>query len=300
MLNRRRSHCREGGLGWHLRDVITGSTRPNRPRKTWERSLVRGWHGHIAHMPDHIFVLARPTVLLATSSICTRLPALPCAKNIGAAVSRGRDSLDWVEVLSEVGILVAFPAFSAPVCTRAVTLAAIVLSTGLTWIQVDLDDPRIPVEPGVYVWVDRDPPHALWYHGNGSTGLRGRLLTQLRWRAAQRAGLEARRGAHAVAMTEQHAFDLARELPAVQQSVNGRDLYCAVARPAPWSVERSDIEPPSSAVEWEFFISAVSLLTVGHRGVIGGGAWETKGGTLGALMTDLAWDRLVDVAGSGW
>lgn len=191
-----------------------------------------------------------------------------------------------------------FDAFSTPVQTRAITLDAVQKTTGLEWVPIDFDDPKIPAEQGVYVWVESAPPHALWYHGSGSGngGLRQRLAAQLRWRANQ----SARLSVDLDSLSEQDSYDLAREVPAVQQAAKGRLLHYAIAGPAPWSVERNEIEPPQNALEWESFISAVSLLTVGHRSIVGGGAWESKTGTIGHLMTDLAWDRLCDVLGVSW
>lgn len=187
---------------------------------------------------------------------------------------------------------------STPVFARALTLDAIRLATGLSWIQVDLAFPELPSDQGVYVWVETAPPHALWYHGSGSGngGLRRRLADQLRWRSNQVARLSA--GLNV--LSEQDAWDLAREVPAVQQSAREHLLFYAVARPASWAIPRSTITPPTSALQWESFISALSLLATGHRGLVGGGAWESKAGTVADLMTELAWDRLVDLQGGSW
>lgn len=191
-----------------------------------------------------------------------------------------------------------FEELSTSVQTRAVTLAAVQLTTDLEWTQVDLDAPRVPRAPGVYAWVDAAAPHALRYHGSGSGsgGLYRRLSDQLRWRSNQRMRL----AMEPSSLSEQDAYDLAREVPAVQQAAGDRLLFCAVAGPASWSVERNEIEPPCEARQWESFISAVSLHVAGHRGLIGGGAWESKAGTIDQLMTDLAWDRLVDVSSGIW
>lgn len=192
-----------------------------------------------------------------------------------------------------------FEKFSSPVQTRALTLDAVQVLTGLTWVQVDFDHPQIPVERGVYVWVDSEQPHALRYHGSGSGagGLRGRLSGQLRWRASH----IARCAVDANDIDQQTAFERAAEVPAVQQAAGDRLLYFAVAEPAPWTlVNNRGILPPAGSLEWEHFISALSLLVAGHRGVIGGGAWESKFDTLGDRMTDLAWDRLYQVNGQSW
>lgn len=191
-----------------------------------------------------------------------------------------------------------FNSFSTSVQMTALTLDALVRATGLEWIKVDLKLPQLPTAPGVYVWVDAVYPQPLWYHGSGSGkgGLRARLSNQLRWRAGQLA----RTTSDLSTLSEQKAYDLAREVPAVQQAAMGHDLYYAIAKPAPWSVERNTILPPEGALEWEAFISALSLLVTGHRGLIGGGAWESKSGTIGQLMTDLAWDRLIDLQRGSW
>lgn len=191
-----------------------------------------------------------------------------------------------------------FDALSTPVETRAVTLDAIRRITGLDWDQVDLTAPQIPYAPGVYLWVDAAAPHALRYHGSG-TGkgcLHDRLSKQLAWRTNQRRRL----AADPNSLTEEDAYELSAEVPAVHQAAGNRELFCAIAQPARWSIERSQIDPPNTALEWEAFISAVSLHVADHRGLVGGGAWESKAGTLGHLMTDLAWDRLVDVNGGTW
>jgi len=191
-----------------------------------------------------------------------------------------------------------FNSFSVPAQSQVLAFEAVRLTTGLEWIQVDLDTPQLPQAPGVYAWVDAAAPNGLRYHGNGSGkgGLHRRLTDQLRWRANQRHRL----GVDERSLTEQDAYDLAREVPAVQQAAGDRHLHYAIAEPASWSIDRSDIVPPREAREWESFISAVSLLVTGHRGLVGGGAWESKAGTIDQLMTDLAWDRLVDVSGGGW
>lgn len=190
-----------------------------------------------------------------------------------------------------------FTSFSTPIQTRVLSLDTIRRTTGLDWSEIDLEAPHLPTEEGVYAWVDQSAPHGLRYHGRGigKNGLRGRLSNQLRWAAAQRARLADGPG------TEQQAYDLASELPAVQQAADGHAaLYVAVTRPAPWTVERNTIAPPRGAIEWEAFISAVSLLVTGHRGLVGGGAWEDKAGSVGDQMTDLAWDRLLDVNDGTW
>lgn len=191
-----------------------------------------------------------------------------------------------------------FSAFSTNVQARAITLDAVRMATDLEWTQVDFAAPEIPSVPGVYVWVDAMAPHALRYHGcaQGAAGLHRRLSNQLRWRADHLI-----RQAEVSSLGEQAAYDLSREVPAVQQAAgDDRLLFVAVAKPASWSISRNVIAPPCKAREWESFISALSLHVAGHRGLIGGGAWESKANTLDALMTDLAWDRLADVSNGTW
>lgn len=47
-------------------------------------------------------------------------------------------------------------------------------------------------------------------------------------------------------------------------------------------------------------MSAVSHLVAGRRGLIGGGAWESKSGTTGAQMTLTAWAQLLEINGGAW
>ncbi|MDQ0648637.1 hypothetical protein QFZ53_002833 [Microbacterium natoriense] len=99
-----------------------------------------------------------------------------------------------------------------------------------------------------------------------------------------------------MSLSEQDAWFLAQEVPAVQQAASdGRCLFYATTEPASWSIERNEISPPVGALERESFISALSLLVTGHRGLIGGAVWESKTGSICQLMTSLAWDRLVEM-----
>lgn len=206
--------------------------------------------------------------------------------------------MPYLAVVSKEGPTV-FSKFSTTIQAAVLTLEAVRQATALPWIEVDLDAPEIPADPGVYLWVDAAAPHPLRYHGSGSGtgGLRARLYSQIRWRSNQLGRL----AVEPQTLDERGAYDLARESPAIQQAADDRRrLFYAIAQPASWSVEGNDIAPPDGALQWEAFISAVSLLVTGHRGLIGGGAWESKKASLGELMTELAWGRLVDVQDGDW
>jgi len=79
--------------------------------------------------------------------------------------------------------------------------------------------------------------------------------------------------------------------------VDGDDeLWVAPAMDPPWSFRTDeDDDLPTTALGWECFISELSHLTAGRRSLLGGGAWESKRGTLGAKMERVAWSRLQQV-----
>ncbi|MCT2300185.1 hypothetical protein M3G04_04610 [Dietzia cinnamea] len=188
-----------------------------------------------------------------------------------------------------------FAEFSAPVQISGLTLSAVRSVTDLDWRKVAIDDPepQIPTDPGVYAWID-PATGVVFYHGSGrgASGLQGRLRTHLWLRQKQFKRL-------ALYLAEGHwrqAWDLASEVPVVRAVAERElDLWCAPARPATWVPEVNDTAP-ETAVEWETFVSEVSLLAVGHRSILGGGAWEAKPGTLGHRMSPIAWDRMCAVA----
>lgn len=183
-----------------------------------------------------------------------------------------------------------FTELSAPVTIRGITLSAVQSTTGLDWKPIDPDNPVVMEAEGVYVWID-PKTNVMFYHGSGSQGLNVRLGNQLRWRKKQLARV-------ALYLKEKHwrqAWDYASEVPAVR-TIAERGLVCwhAAAQPANW-VPQVDDAAPESALEWEAFISEVSHLAVGHRGIIGGGAWDSKRGTLANRMMPIAWDRMTEV-----
>lgn len=53
---------------------------------------------------------------------------------------------------------------------------------------------------------------------------------------------------------------------------------------------------PETALEGEAFSMEVSHVAVGHLGIIGGGAWDSKRKTLANRMLPIAWDRVTWVA----
>ena len=196
-----------------------------------------------------------------------------------------------------------FNEFSGAVQVKALTLSAVQRITGLDWNRVEIDAPAakstIPTETGVYLWVNPEAPQCLRYHGSGTgaDGLRGRLSGQLTWRSKQLARQKRFRDDDQWV----HGWERAEEVPVVRAVAEDRlELWTAVARPATWCVpswaEPSGLQPPENALEWETFISEASRLAVGHRGIVGGGAWENKRNTLGDRMCHVAWYRLVEVA----
>lgn len=139
----------------------------------------------------------------------------------------------------------------------------------------------IPATPGVYVWADsRTAP--IVYHGRGAggRGLRNRLGNEIGWGL----GYASRAAEDPDAVRN---VDVGGEVPLVRMASGaGRRPYYLVEQPALWP------GGPTSAAEWEAFISGVSQIVCGHRGLVGGGAWEAKAGSIPDLMWYVARDRL--------
>jgi hypothetical protein len=55
------------------------------------------------------------------------------------------------------------------------------------------------------------------------------------------------------------------------------------------------LEPPTTAAKWESFLLEASHPAAGHRGILGGGAWETKYATLAERMCTVTWDRICEM-----
>lgn len=185
-----------------------------------------------------------------------------------------------------------FKKFYGTAAVPAIRFEAMRDLTALDWRKVD-DPSAIPNERGVYAWVDSEG--LVRYHGSGrgAGGVRGRLRNQLTWRRQQRERI--------VAAEREDDIDLwfraAIESPAIRLTAETDCvLWVAVAAEPTWSlgtVEDEDL--PRTALGWETFISEVSHLTTGRRSLLGGGAWESKPGTLGAKMERVAWSRLQQV-----
>jgi len=191
-----------------------------------------------------------------------------------------------------------FEKFSSSESVQLLTFDTVRLATGLDWQEVNLDsDPTIPVEDGVYAWVGSDAPHTLRYHGKAEAagGLRRRVTELLGYRNDQLDLL----AVGPAELTEAQAFKIARESPEIQQSANNARLFYAIARPASWTIKRNEHQPPSTAKEWVEFINSLGLIVTSNRGLFGKGAWSDKQPHHMA-MTDLAWDRLVDLNGGTW
>ena len=174
----------------------------------------------------------------------------------------------------------------------AIRFEAVQDLTALDWRKVD-DPSEIPSEPGVYAWVDTEG--FVRYHGSGrgAAGLHGRLRNQLSWRRNQRERI-------AAAETDDDVdrwFRAAIESPAIRLTAETDcELWVAVAMDPPWVLGTAeDDDLPTTALGWETFISELSHLTTGRRSLLGGGAWESKPGTLGEKMERVAWSRVQQV-----
>jgi hypothetical protein len=185
-----------------------------------------------------------------------------------------------------------FDAFKAPIEVHGLRLESLKRITGLSWTRYkDLSD--LPIGEGVYGWFTPAVPQVLMYHGRGigTEGLSKRAGDELRFASYQRARLEK----FAELPSDGTGWAVASEAPVIRQ-ITERDLelWFAPAVAAPWSFPNDHLIP-SSATEWESFISEVSHLVTGLRSIIGGGAWESKAGTLARSMCDTAWVRLYEL-----
>lgn len=205
--------------------------------------------------------------------------------------------------------------FTAPATVPCLTIAGLEVLTGLSFtdpteqvgdaLRYDtpgaLSDPAraaaaddalpvvrasIPADPGIYAWAgDRAAP--IVYHGRGvgGRGLRGRLGNELSWGLGYATAV-------AVDADPVRNVEVGGEVPLVRLASGGglRPFYL-VEQPAPWA------DGPSSASEWEAFVSEASRIITGHRSLVGGGAWEAKAGSVGDRMWTAAQQRLVML---GW
>ncbi|WP_278262840.1 hypothetical protein [Nocardia sp. AG03] len=188
-----------------------------------------------------------------------------------------------------------FEEFAGTARIPAIKFVAVRELTQLHWRKVT-EPVEIPAAGGVYAWVD-PATDLVHYHGSGSgaAGLRKRLGDQLRWQAAQR-----QRIADAERLDEIDSwFRVVIESPAIRLAAEGAfDLWIAVAREPEWSLgTEEDANLPTSPLGWESFIYECSHLVTGRRSLLGGGAWESKPGSLGYVMERVAWSRLRQVRG---
>lgn len=175
------------------------------------------------------------------------------------------------------------------------TLAAVSELTKLDWFRVSSAD-EVPLDPGVYAWVDpvSDVVH---YHGSGrgAKGLRGRLSGQLQWLVNQRERITSAEASGDI----DDWFRVVIESPAIRLAAESNvELWVALAHEPAWNFGTDeDDDRPSTALGWESFIYECSHLVTGRRSLLGGGAWESKPGTLGFVMASVAWSRLRQVSG---
>ncbi|GAA2375819.1 hypothetical protein [Gordonia cholesterolivorans] len=185
-----------------------------------------------------------------------------------------------------------FTKFYGTAAVPAIRFEAVRDLTQLDWRKVD-DASEIPTEPGVYAWVDQDG--FVRYHGSGrgAAGIHGRLRNQLSWRQNQRNRIAAAEKDDDI----DEWFRAAIESPAIRLTAEiDCDLWVAVATDSSWELGTDeDDDLPTTALGWESFISELSHLTTGRRSLLGGGAWESKRGTLGDTMERVAWSRLQQV-----
>ncbi|MFZ2242990.1 MAG: hypothetical protein WAV90_26115 [Gordonia amarae] len=183
-----------------------------------------------------------------------------------------------------------FEEFTGKAHVPAITFEAVKLATGLDWFEVTSKD-QLPKAPGVYCWVDPETD-LVHYHGagEGASGLWTRLGNQLRFRTYQRDRI-------AAAETEDDMFWVLAESPAIRMAAETNvHPWAAVAREPEWRLDDVDDDAlPSSARGWESFIYECSHLVAGRRSLLGGGAWESKHGSLGSVMENVAWSRLRNI-----
>lgn len=188
-----------------------------------------------------------------------------------------------------------FEEFGATAKVPALRFSKVRDLTELEWFRASSVE-ELPLEPGVYAWVDPDTD-TVHYHGsgNGADGLRGRLRNQLRWQTSQRDRIARAKATDDI----DYWYRVAIESPAIRLAAESNvELWVAVAAKPAWTLgTEEDAQLPSTALGWESFIYECSHLVTGRRSLLGGGAWESKPGTLGWHMERVAWSRLRQVTG---
>jgi hypothetical protein len=183
--------------------------------------------------------------------------------------------------------------FVASIAVECLTPQAVQKLTGLDWQHIETKQDASQ-KPGIYVWAASEASPIV-YHGRavGKSGLRGRLANELRWQAEHRELYDKTRENGADVL----GWNVTQEVPMVQGVVHHQaKCWAAVATTAPWpNWQWKDADAPSTAQEWESFISECSRILAGHRGLLGGGAWESKSGTVASRMASSAWARIHDL-----
>lgn len=170
---------------------------------------------------------------------------------------------------------------------KALTPEGVSRITGLAFRRAEqISD--LPEAPGAYLWAaDWTGPCLYFGAAAGTRGLRHRVGNEFRWQAQYRQVLDRYDPLESEAVTEVPLVRIAAELHL--------RCYVAEAIPAVWNVDDASLQVPATALEWERFIQEASAVVTGHRGVIGGGAWESKAGSLGDRMQAVAIARLRDL-----
>lgn len=165
--------------------------------------------------------------------------------------------------------------WSAPITVNCLTPQAVFALTGLDWHLAESAS-TLPTEQGVYVWAQSETSPII-YHGSASaqSGLRRRLGNEMRWCDEYLAEL----AGNDVDNSDPYGLRMADWVPMIRGAVDHRaKAWYAVARPCPWAdtAREVDADAPTSAREWEAFISECSRLITGHRSLLGGGAWNAS------------------------
>ncbi len=164
--------------------------------------------------------------------------------------------------------------------------------SALEWIKIDTD---IPQSRGVYGLVHPLSGATLYFGAaRGQNGLARRVGNEHRWVREHVAAL-ARDLKSGKPLLDSTTSD---EVPVVRIAAElGLDTWAAETRPAAWAYR--DVQSPAEPLEWESFLREASRILTGHRGVIGGGGWESKANSLGDRMAATAYRRLSALRASG-
>lgn len=183
--------------------------------------------------------------------------------------------------------------WTASITVPCLTPLAVRALTGLDWKRATTPL-EIPRRQGVYVWA-KSETSAVIYHGKADArkdGLFGRAGNEMKWRDK----FQSNRDASVASGGDPLDWSLTSWVPMVQGAVRHQaDCWYAVTEPAQWEDWAYEDVPPADPREWEAFISECSRLIAGHRGLLGGGAWESRPDSVGGRMARVAWARIKDL-----